>query len=1022
MKTILDAGEKMSLEEVKNKLNKLSRVKITSHEYRSLRKAHQNAKNWTTKVKKSGLHNGSAQIHVLKELLREHDELIIAVPEEFEELKQTLCGYCICRRPYEGFMIGCDDCDEWYHGPCIGVSQSQGDRMEKYVCVRCCVKRVYKISSNKIAQIVRKWCDPKDLSKARSQDNQKHQRKIREKKREIVKWKEECQASVTKLQWVKAQKLEITNAPEAPRPQAADARLSLPINDQVAPTAGENNATSTELDNAAKWKEEEALATANITKATSALEQANRKMIEFTKVANERKINQRREDQLSPCFRYWAAMIGGKVLAPESIEIAEKSLPKPTTSAKAPSQLLSEPMKEVLMATKDLGIGEYPDIAVVRDAFQCIGWCCLAFDILMKKPKIDDLRCLLKLSDLIKLPEVKSAGMIRSMINRTSVWRQKVKKTLTPIASETKPFNAAILKELGIVMSTIPVITPEEVILCNAILDEGERHCVCGGPRDETVMTCCISCKKWYHRKCLNALDATQSENWKCTFCENGASSMQKNKNKSNNPHLFWPFLGAGENDISSHAPLATKLWPPFGLASSPEALTSLGLALTYKIEKMEKPKPKKPESIDDIVKKAVSATKSGTAKSQPQVASSVQLIQTHQTIVKTRTGPTPTVSQSTSMLTMRFPSFGAGQVPNTGNTTTSVPGAVPQSNTNVQTLLSGRHPNLNQGNVPTASNGHMNVVAKEGQTAVPSQQSMMLSVTTNGKTISAPVKVNTPVSKSISVSETVQTVNAPVVEGLATGVVQDALMVARSIAESTPIIQIATIAVKPGTLQNTATIPNSTVSQNLSVKNMESATSTQNSMKPQNGISEIANYAALSVAATNIQTAGMNATHTQTATGSTIKQTPSLSDHIVAKGPVANANPHTSTGTTLNQAPTTTESVAATAPSLKSIPTVSIPKESPTDTIVIATKTKADALVSNGIVQTATGTGTTAIPKDTPSTLLNGVVAAASTAMPPKEFYQQATVIAPNTTTLIVKETDPQDSNEDEKKTSISS
>ena len=39
------------------------------------------------------------------------------------------------------FMICCDQCEEWYHGDCVGISVAQGKRMERYgedyVCMRC---------------------------------------------------------------------------------------------------------------------------------------------------------------------------------------------------------------------------------------------------------------------------------------------------------------------------------------------------------------------------------------------------------------------------------------------------------------------------------------------------------------------------------------------------------------------------------------------------------------------------------------------------------------------------------------------------------------------------------------------------------------------------------------------------------------------------------------------------------------------------------------------------------------------
>ncbi|KAH3691882.1 hypothetical protein DPMN_192424 [Dreissena polymorpha] len=41
--------------------------------------------------------------------------------------------YCTCRRPWDGrFMIQCDYCDEWYHGSCVDITQTDALDIDKY--------------------------------------------------------------------------------------------------------------------------------------------------------------------------------------------------------------------------------------------------------------------------------------------------------------------------------------------------------------------------------------------------------------------------------------------------------------------------------------------------------------------------------------------------------------------------------------------------------------------------------------------------------------------------------------------------------------------------------------------------------------------------------------------------------------------------------------------------------------------------------------------------------------------------
>ena len=47
--------------------------------------------------------------------------------------------YCICRKAERPGMIGCDNCDEWYHTDCLGFSKTDIKRVKKedWSCPSC---------------------------------------------------------------------------------------------------------------------------------------------------------------------------------------------------------------------------------------------------------------------------------------------------------------------------------------------------------------------------------------------------------------------------------------------------------------------------------------------------------------------------------------------------------------------------------------------------------------------------------------------------------------------------------------------------------------------------------------------------------------------------------------------------------------------------------------------------------------------------------------------------------------------
>ena len=50
--------------------------------------------------------------------------------------KETL--YRLCRKPDDGrIMIQCEDCFEWFHGACVGITEKTAKKIKKYVCPKC---------------------------------------------------------------------------------------------------------------------------------------------------------------------------------------------------------------------------------------------------------------------------------------------------------------------------------------------------------------------------------------------------------------------------------------------------------------------------------------------------------------------------------------------------------------------------------------------------------------------------------------------------------------------------------------------------------------------------------------------------------------------------------------------------------------------------------------------------------------------------------------------------------------------
>ncbi|CAI5743471.1 unnamed protein product [Hyaloperonospora brassicae] len=99
------------------------------------------ANDWEQRVLGSGIETGQARVATLLALLNEYEcaRLVIDLDMHRDVLKSATERFCICRQPFDGLMIGCDHCDDWFHDSCIGMSKEKAEKVEHYTCPSCTV-------------------------------------------------------------------------------------------------------------------------------------------------------------------------------------------------------------------------------------------------------------------------------------------------------------------------------------------------------------------------------------------------------------------------------------------------------------------------------------------------------------------------------------------------------------------------------------------------------------------------------------------------------------------------------------------------------------------------------------------------------------------------------------------------------------------------------------------------------------------------------------------------------------------
>lgn len=578
---LLESGDKIPLQDAKALLDEGEKLGVISGELKTLRSAVKAANAWANRVRRCKPESGKQNSKSIQELLDEHESLLVCLPDELKKLRKALKAFCICRRPYDGFMVGCDSCDDWFHGPCIGISESKADKVDKYECVRCLLVKVFDASAATIAGVIKKWTNVADCRKARQSGFQKLQRKLRKELKEMEELNKrrglvreeirlaESQPAVVPLSTEDHAAVEAAPVTSAP---AADGE-AIPASVQAA-----EDRDAVDPAPAASDVEDDSLQSLQLRLVglDKSLAQYECRLGDIHEAIARRRNEEEIEDANADLLRRFCVVVRSLVLIPAELPLVEAGRPPADGD-------LSSPMKRVVEQAHAAGLERFQDVQDVINAFRCMCWSHRARDVLSKHPQFDDVHSLVRRATdaNMRLPDEKALRILRGLSQRAAGWQIRVMKAIAPSPGETRRFDLNHLRDLAKIGEDIPLCMPFEARLAATIDDNGNRHCVCGGPSDGRLMLSCDACERWFHCSCigLSKDSLNDMDEWKCPSCLGAVldPTMVHVEEFHNQFDCCSDESSDADDESSSQSVEQRELWPPYGLLGTERSLHAIG-------------------------------------------------------------------------------------------------------------------------------------------------------------------------------------------------------------------------------------------------------------------------------------------------------------------------------------------------------------------------------------------------------------------------------------------------------------
>mgnify|MGYP002630135236 CR=1 FL=1 len=125
---------------VRTLLEEAQRLDVTVPEEETIATMVKSVDWWTKRASNTFLKRG-CNITLLEVLLADGEQLLdeSAPGSGSTGAAGLACLYCTGNdtATLNRFMIGCDKCGRWYHGPCVGVGKNAADAMDEFLCPEC---------------------------------------------------------------------------------------------------------------------------------------------------------------------------------------------------------------------------------------------------------------------------------------------------------------------------------------------------------------------------------------------------------------------------------------------------------------------------------------------------------------------------------------------------------------------------------------------------------------------------------------------------------------------------------------------------------------------------------------------------------------------------------------------------------------------------------------------------------------------------------------------------------------------